>query len=217
MFGVETNSFLPNDQGDGRNLARQGEARNRWLRASGNARLVEILERSAGSSRSRGRTFENIFQIVIMIFVQTPNGQEFLGTSELATHEPVFPTGVKSSAPGRSRPTVAAWCESDGVSASARPAEPLEWVQSRESAAAISPRCVSGSLPITLVALAGAKPLRRRTADHRVRRGGARHLRRSWPATPCGNGVHTPAGRHKEWPSFGRLLSGDSSPGSDRG
>ena len=94
MFGVETNSFLPNDQGDGRNLARQGEARHRWLRASGHARLVEILERSAGSSRSRGRTFENIFQIVIMIFVQTPDGQEFLGTSELTTHEPVFPTGV---------------------------------------------------------------------------------------------------------------------------
>ena len=36
--------------------------------------------------------------------------------------------------------------------------EPLEWVQSRESAAAISPRCVSGPLPITLVALASAKP-----------------------------------------------------------
>src|SRR3984893_5844041 len=105
MFGRWSSSFLPNDQGDGRNLARQGEARHRWLRASGHARLVEILERSASSSRSRGRTFENIFQIVIMIFVQTPDGQEFLGTSELTTHEPVFPHWCKSSAPGRSRPT----------------------------------------------------------------------------------------------------------------
>src|ERR1700680_2348409 len=94
MFGVETNSFLPNDQRDGRNLARQGEARHRWLHASGNARLIEILQKSGGSRRSRGSAFENILQIVIMIFVQTPDGQELLGTSELATDESVFPTGV---------------------------------------------------------------------------------------------------------------------------
>ena len=94
MFCVETISFLPNQQSDGRDLACQGEPRQMRLHASGDAVLVEPLERSSGSSRSRGRTFENIFQIVIMIFVQTPDGQEFLGTSELATHEPVFPTGV---------------------------------------------------------------------------------------------------------------------------
>ena len=94
MFGVETNSFLPNDQSDGRDLARQGQARHRWLHAPGNASLVEILERSGGGSRSRGGTLEDILQIVIMVFVQSADGQDFFRAFQLATHEAVFPTGV---------------------------------------------------------------------------------------------------------------------------
>ena len=35
MFGVETNSFLPNQQSDGRDLARQGEARHRRFHPAG--------------------------------------------------------------------------------------------------------------------------------------------------------------------------------------
>ena len=42
--------------------------------ASGNARFVEILERSGCGSRSRRGALEDIFQIVIMIFVQAPDG-----------------------------------------------------------------------------------------------------------------------------------------------
>jgi hypothetical protein len=34
MFGVETHSFLPDDQGDRRDLARQGETRHRGLHPS---------------------------------------------------------------------------------------------------------------------------------------------------------------------------------------
>ena len=94
MFGVETDSFLPNNQSDGRDLACQGEARHRWLHASGNANLVELLERSGeGSGPGRG-ALKDIFQIVIMILVQAADGQELLATSELATHELVFPTAI---------------------------------------------------------------------------------------------------------------------------
>jgi hypothetical protein len=45
--------------------------------ASGNASLVEILERPANSSSSRGSPLEDIFQIVIIIFVQSADGQDF--------------------------------------------------------------------------------------------------------------------------------------------
>src|SRR6266849_1005724 len=95
MFSVETDSFLPDEQSDGRDLARQSEARHRRFHASGNASLVEILERPANSSSSRGSTLEDILQIVIMIFVQSADGQDFLGALALATNETVFPTGVR--------------------------------------------------------------------------------------------------------------------------
>jgi hypothetical protein len=39
MFGVETDSFLPNEQSDRRNLARQGEPRHRRFHSSGNLEL----------------------------------------------------------------------------------------------------------------------------------------------------------------------------------
>src|ERR1700680_2883705 len=79
MFGVEMNSFLPNQQSNGRDLARQREARHGWFHPSGHASLVEILKRSGGGSRSRGGTLEDILQIVIMVLVQSTNGQDFLG------------------------------------------------------------------------------------------------------------------------------------------
>src|ERR1700692_4258597 len=94
MFSVETDSFLPNQQSDGRDLTRQREARHRGFHAFSHASLVEILERPANSSSTGGCTLEDIFQIVIVIFVQSVDGQDFLGALELASHETVFPTGV---------------------------------------------------------------------------------------------------------------------------
>src|ERR1700680_510145 len=94
MFGVEMNSFLPNQQSNGRDLARQREARHGWFHPSGHASLVEILKRSGGGRRSGGGTLEDILQIVIMVLVQSTDGQDFLGAFQLATHEAVFPTGV---------------------------------------------------------------------------------------------------------------------------
>ena len=75
MFSVETNSFLPNQQSDRRDLARQGKPRHRWLHSAGNAGRVKFLKRSGGGRRSRSRSLEDIFQIVIMIFVESANSQ----------------------------------------------------------------------------------------------------------------------------------------------
>src|SRR3984893_17784188 len=93
MFGVETHSFLPNNQSDGRDLARQREARQRWLHPSGYQTGVEFLERSSdGSGPGRG-TLEDIFQIVIVVGVEPSNSQEFLGAFQPALHDSVFAAG----------------------------------------------------------------------------------------------------------------------------
>ena len=63
--------------------------------SSGNGSLVEVLERSSGSSRSRRCTLEDVFQIVVMVEVEPANGQDFLGTSELATDEAIFSAGIR--------------------------------------------------------------------------------------------------------------------------
>ena len=84
MFCVETRASLPNQQSDGRDLARQGEPRQMRFHSSGN-----------GSSRSRGCTLEDIFQIVVMVDVEPADGQDFLGAFELATDKTIFSAGVR--------------------------------------------------------------------------------------------------------------------------
>ena len=113
MFGVETNSFLPNEQSGGSDLTCQGETRQMRLHASGDAGLVKVLERSHGRGGSRRCTLEDIFQIVIMVDVEPADGQDLLGTFELTSDEAVFTAGVMSSVPIHSKPTAAVWCGSD--------------------------------------------------------------------------------------------------------
>src|SRR5215469_5587083 len=94
MFGVETYLLLPNDQSDGGDLARQGESCQIRLHSSSDASFVEILQRPRCGRGSRGRTLEDIFQIVIMVKVQPADGQGLFGAFQLATDEAIFPAGV---------------------------------------------------------------------------------------------------------------------------
>src|SRR6516162_7778240 len=96
MFGVETYLLLPDNQSDGGDLARQGEACQIRLHSSSNASFVEILQRPSGGRGSRGRSLEDIFQIVIMVEVQPTDGQGLFGAFQLATDEAIFPAGVGS-------------------------------------------------------------------------------------------------------------------------
>ena len=61
MLGVETNSFLPNQQSAGHDLARQREARRRRLHASGNASLVEILKGTCGDAAKVAAPLKTLF------------------------------------------------------------------------------------------------------------------------------------------------------------
>src|SRR5260370_4035913 len=75
-------SFLPDGQSDGRDLARQGEARHP---------VVSSLwqPKPRGNSGKAGRTLEEIFQIVVMIFVEPADGNDFLGAPKLAAHNQI--------------------------------------------------------------------------------------------------------------------------------
>jgi hypothetical protein len=51
------------------------------------ASFVEILKGSAVCGSPEGRTLEDIFQIMIVVAVESANGQEFLGALELSALE----------------------------------------------------------------------------------------------------------------------------------
>jgi len=68
---------------------------------SGNAGLVEVLERAGGRGGSRRCTLEDIFQIVIMVDVEPANGQDLLGAFQLASkRSPAAMIGINSDGVG---------------------------------------------------------------------------------------------------------------------
>src|ERR1700719_4637838 len=84
MFGVESDSFLPDNQGDRCNLSRQGETSHRWPHSLGNQSLVKLAKRSGGGTGSGGCTLKDILQIVIMVRIQSTKLLWFLGTLQLS-------------------------------------------------------------------------------------------------------------------------------------
>jgi hypothetical protein len=91
MFGVETCSFLPYDQSNGCDLACQGQTRHGGLHPFGNESLVELLKRPLDRHGANGRTLENVFKIVVMVFVQPTNGEDLLRALELPALDAIFP------------------------------------------------------------------------------------------------------------------------------
>ena len=80
MFGVEGNSFLPDDQRDRGNLARQGQACHGWLPSFGEQTFVEIVKRPRGNGGHCCGTLEDILKIVVVILIESAKLLRFLGT-----------------------------------------------------------------------------------------------------------------------------------------
>src|SRR5215472_16721877 len=78
MIGVEAHLLLPDDQCDHGNLPRQGQACHRGLPSLGQQSLVKIVERSGSDAGSHRRTFENVFEVVVVVFVETAQGYRSL-------------------------------------------------------------------------------------------------------------------------------------------
>ncbi len=87
---IETHSFLPGGEGDGRDLASQGQARHFRPRPLGELALINSTERSRSNTARRGRRFEDIFQLVIVIGTKAAQGQGFTGSLQLGGDEAIF-------------------------------------------------------------------------------------------------------------------------------
>src|SRR5260370_2248512 len=90
MFGVETCAFLPDDQCDRCNIARQGERGHRWSPPFGKQGLVKIAKWSGGGAGLHGRTLEDILEIMVVVIIQPAKLLWFLGTSQLSFDKTVL-------------------------------------------------------------------------------------------------------------------------------
>ena len=75
-------------------LRARGETHHRRLDAFRQRSLVEILKWSGLYTRPGGGSFEQTFQIVVVVLVQATNRDLFLGTSQLSFYVAVFASGA---------------------------------------------------------------------------------------------------------------------------
>ncbi len=95
MFGVETDSFLPDEQSDRRDLACQRQAGHGRLHPFGQQRAIEIVKRTRGVARLGSGTFEDAFQIMIVILVKTAQRRRLPGSLQLTSDVVVFPAAMR--------------------------------------------------------------------------------------------------------------------------
>jgi len=113
MFCVETRSFLPNQQSDGRDLARQGEPRQMRFHSSGNGSLVEVWKGPAVAAARVAAPLKIFFRSWLWLMLRPADGQDFLGAFELATDETIFSAGVRPQRQSTVSPQLPLWYGSD--------------------------------------------------------------------------------------------------------
>jgi len=86
MFSVETVSFLPKCQRDGRDLPCEREACHIGLHSLGQQSFVKVLQWSGTMTGAHGRTFEDLLHLVVVILVQATDLLRLFGTLQLAIH-----------------------------------------------------------------------------------------------------------------------------------
>src|SRR5215472_11211586 len=94
MCRIETHSFLPNEQSDRRNLARQSKPCHVRLHSPRHASFVKVFKRPTVTSRPGGGALEDVFQIMVVIAVQSADGRGLPGTHELSALETIFTAGL---------------------------------------------------------------------------------------------------------------------------
>ena len=155
LFGVETFSFLPKCQSDGRNLARQGQTRHRRLHSFGQQSLDR--NRWNGPAAQLARVAAPLNRSLSDHGCGSCSDRESVGVSSERCSCP-RQSGIRhcrgSQCPAHCRSTVAACCGNDAGSASAPSSRaarigPMQGIW-RSSFAAY----VSGSPPTARVALA---------------------------------------------------------------
>ena len=95
MFCVETSSFFPKCQRDGRDLACEREASHFRLHSPGQQSCVKILQWSRATTGAQGRTFEDPLHLVVVILIQTTDLLWLFGTLQLSVHITMLRTVVR--------------------------------------------------------------------------------------------------------------------------
>src|SRR5208283_1210161 len=87
-------SSLPNPQTDGCDLAGQGETSHFWLHSFSQQTVIEIMERAGITTGPASRSFEQVFQIMIVVAVEATQLNRFLAPLQLSFHVAVLRTIV---------------------------------------------------------------------------------------------------------------------------
>src|SRR5690349_21218149 len=94
LFGVETDSFLPQGQSDGGNLSCQGEMSHGWAHPPLHPSQIIILQRTRTCAGRYGRTFEQILHIFVVVVIQTAYRDALAVALQFASYPAVLPTVV---------------------------------------------------------------------------------------------------------------------------
>jgi hypothetical protein len=86
IFGVETPSFFPKCQRNGRDLARQRKASHIRLQPFGQQSCIKVLQWSCATTGPHGRTLEDPLHLVVVILIQTADLLRLFGTLQLSIH-----------------------------------------------------------------------------------------------------------------------------------
>ena len=95
MLGVEAHSFLPDDQGNSRHLARQSQTRHFRPDSLSHQRIVKLFERAGLGSGHGGSTLKYILQFMIVIAIQPTNRGRFLRALQLSLYETLLGAAVR--------------------------------------------------------------------------------------------------------------------------
>src|SRR5271167_4133808 len=87
-------SFLPNSQTDGCDLASQGQTSHLWLHSFRQQTVIEIMEWAGMTAGPASRSFEHVFQIMIVVAVEATQLNWLLAPLQLSFHGAVLRTIV---------------------------------------------------------------------------------------------------------------------------
>src|SRR5271165_2807903 len=194
-------------QGNGRNLARQGQPRHLRLHPLLQKLFVKLAKRSLTTAGAGGRTLKQVFQIVVVVQVQAPNEHRLFAALQLTVDEAIV------GAAARLQPQPAVGPELPLAAEAIRRLHPPQ--QQRDPYRS-EPR--NRAQPLRLVMLAAllnqiltgvaAQLLQQdRAPDRAAGRGAATRCRPTAPATLPDAAIHTASCRHRQSPGCDTALS----------
>src|SRR5208337_1417740 len=87
--------FLPHMQGNGRNLARQGQPRHLRLHPLYQKLFVKLAKRSLAATGAGGRALKQVLQIVVVVQIQSANEHRLAAALQLTVDEAIVSAAAR--------------------------------------------------------------------------------------------------------------------------